>query len=172
MNTFDDPTPDTVAQFAQQLREYATHFAPSDWDYTRDKGGIKHIRYSDDYSGYNHPARRFVRSIRHFMPWRDRRDGMAFMAPKGIKARWIYFKAGMRTEAHMPDGVLDGGCIVTHWEETGEYLQYVQPSVGAMLADWMDAEPENPHALKIAGEMRRINARYGERIAASEELDQ
>jgi hypothetical protein len=159
-----DPTAKTVVEFAEQLREYATHFAPSDWDYTRDTSAIKHIRYADDYSGYNHPLRRFVRSVRHFMPWRDR----DIFSPKGIKARLIYFKVGMRTEKHMPDGVLDGGCIVTHWEETGEYLQYVQPSVGAMLADWMDAEPSSPHALKIAGEMRRINARYGQRIADCE----
>lgn len=157
----EDATPETTRQFGGQLREYATHFAFRDWDYTRDTSAIKHIRYADDYRGYNHPLRRFGRSVRHFMPWRDR----GFMAPKGFKARLIYFKVGMRTQDHLPDGILDGGCIVTHWEETGEYLQYVQPSVGELLADWMDAEPANPHALAIAAEMRRINTRYGERLA-------
>lgn len=49
------------------------------------------------------------------------------------------------------------------WEETGEYLQYVQPSVGALLADLMDAHPNLPEVQAIAAEMKRINDRRAHR---------
>jgi len=75
-------------------------------------------------------------------------------------------RAEIRSYDSLPDGVLDGGSIITHWEETGEYLQYVQPSVGALLADLMDAHPELPEVQAIAAEMKRINDDYGARVAA------
>lgn len=167
MDTFDDPTVATVTEFAEQLRQYATHFALSDWDYTRDTGNLKHIRYVDDWRGYNHPARRLIRLVKNFGRPGSLEDmlGMRWFA---WRHPLIQTRVTMRTDSHLPDGVLDHGSIITFWEETGEYLQYVQPSVGEMLADWMDAEPGNTHALKIAGEMRRINARYGQRIADDE----
>lgn len=163
---FPPPSPETVTEFAEQLRQYATHFALSDWDYTRDTGDLEHIRYRRDFTKHNRIDRRVFKALNYLLGY-HRRPPEPFMdlAPRGLRMRYIRAKIVLRKERNMPDGVLDGGSIITHWEETGEYLQYVQPSVGAMLADWMDAEPDNSHALKIAGEMRRINARYGKRIA-------
>jgi hypothetical protein len=40
---------------------------------------------------------------------------------------------------------------------------FEMPSVGTLVADWMLAEPDNPHARKIAGEMQRIQDAYAER---------
>lgn len=153
---------DTVHAMADQLRQYATHFEMRDWCYTRDTSHIKHLRYADDYSGYNHPLRRLGRTLRQFVPPRDSLSKML-----GLNA-WrnpiITLSVGLRTDSHMPDGVLDGGGILTHWEETGEYLQYVQPSVGALLADLMDAHPELAEVQAVAAEMKRINDDYGTRL--------
>lgn len=145
-----------VHAWADQLRQYATHFAPRDWDYTRDLGDLKSIRYS----GRNSALR--VRLRMAFRALVKRRADWERM----IKvSRWRMVRAHLRRDNHLPDGVLDGGSIITHWEETGEYLQYVQPSVGELLADLMDAHPDLPEVVAIAAEMKRINDRYAERLS-------
>ena len=148
-------TRETVVAFADQLRQYAEHFEQRDWNYTR-----------------NHD----IRAIYYISAWARLKDALGYTwrglfkrdslsKSLGLKvSRWRMFRAHLRYHNHLPDGVLDGGAIITHWEETGEYLQYVQPSVGSLLADWMEAEPESLHALRIAAEMKRINDAYGERI--------
>ena len=161
-----DPTPETTLAMADQLRQYAEHFAPRDWDYTRDTGDLEFIRHRRDHTGHNRIDRRVRDALCALLGWhRPPPEPFMDLQPHGLRARWITFKIKLRKDDNMPDGVLDGGCIITHWEETGEYLQYVQPSVGSLLADFMEAEPDHPHALKIAGEMRRINKRYGDRLA-------
>ena len=150
------PTPETVLAFANQLRQYATHFAQRDWDYTRDTGDLRPLHFGSRWPSIKHALGYLLKGVADVFP----------EEPSMRPGRWAMVRAALRGYDTEPDGVLDGGCIITLWEETGEYLQYVQPSVGAMLADWMDAEPENPHALLIAGEMRRVNDRYSERIAA------
>jgi hypothetical protein len=134
-----------------------------DWNYTRESD-IRHIRMRGDWSGYNHPIRRLGRFLRDYV-----RRGDDWCSREGRRIAWrhplIHAQVTLSTETHMPDGVLDGGAIITHWEETGEYLQYVQPSVGALLADLMDAHPDLPEVQAIADEMKRINDGYGERIA-------
>jgi len=153
-----------VHEFADQLRQYATHFEMRDWNYTR-KTTIKHIRHAGDWSGYNHPWRRLLRTIRQFGP-RDNLSKSLGLHP--WRNPWITIRVGMQTESHQPDGWLDSGGVITTWEETGEYLQYVQPSVGALLADLMDAHPDLPAVQAIADEMKRINDAYAERIKAGD----
>lgn len=152
-----------VHDYADQLRQYATHFAPRDWCYTR-KHDIKHIRVRGDWTGYNHPVRRLKRWVDDY--FRIKAD--SWVEREGRRLAWrhplIHFRTTLGTESNLPDGVLDGGSVITHWEETGEYLQYVQPSVGALLADLMDAHPELPEVQAIADEMKRINDDYGRRV--------
>lgn len=153
-----DPGGDLVRSRAAELRDYAGHFSPRDWDYTRDTRELDHIRYRHDYTGHNRLDRRILGGIRAAA----RLHG--FLAPRGLRARLITLRVWAAKADNLPDGVLDSGNIITHWEETGEYLQYVQPSVGLLLADWMDAEPDSLHAALIAAEMTRIGARYTERL--------
>jgi len=156
-----------VHAWADQLRQYATHFALHDWRYTR-RTNIRHIRYRDDWVGYFHPWRRVVRWLGAYVA-----RGDDWVTRTGREIAWrhpiIHTRASLSTETHEPDGVLDEGRIITHWEETGEYLQYVQPSVGALLADLMDAHPDLPEVVAIAAEMKRINDDYSRRI--QEETD-
>ena len=79
-------------------------------------------------------------------------------------SRWRMAAVLLVREKNLPDGILDEGNIITHWEETGEYLQYVQPSVGTLIAEWMLAEPTNQHAQAVAAEMRRIQDAYVARL--------
>lgn len=157
----------TVHLFADQLRQYATHFERRDWQYTRDNT-IKHIRLEGDWSGYDNPVRRLWRCLRDFVtraPKWERDLGFGGFAWKHPIA---HTKATLQTQTHLPDGVLDNGGIITHWEETGEYLQYVQPSVGELIADLMEAHPDLPEVQAVAIEMKRINDDYGRRINESD----
>ncbi len=150
-------TPELVLAYSKQLREYAEHFEQADWCYTRNIAPLSAIRYDLADDKLRGRIRRsfgwlFGRRGDWMKGWGPHRVGMALH--------------GLRRDRNLPDGVLDNGNIITHWEETGEYLQYVQPSVGSLLADFMDEEPDHPHALRIAAEMKRINDDYGARLAA------
>lgn len=155
---------DVVRAMADELRQYATHFAPSEWDYTRDLGDLEFIRHAADYTGYDRIDRRWGRALRNLLGPPDHLHKM--LGATGVLDRWAGFRVSLRKRKHRPDGALDRGGILVHWEETGEYLQYVQPSVGELLANLMDAHPDLPEVLAIAFEMKRINDRYGERLAA------
>jgi hypothetical protein len=67
----------------------------------------------------------------------------------------MFFHA-IRRHSNAPDAHLGEGSIITEWVEDGQYIELVQPSVGALLADFLEAEPENEHAKKIAAEIERI----------------
>lgn len=158
--------PPDVSAWADQLRQYATHFAMRDWEYTRDLRGMRHIRYADDFRGYHAPHRRLTRAIRHLLGPQD--TFSKAVGNSGLRWRWLLATRALGTETNLPDGRLDGGNVMVLWEETGEYLQYVQPSVGALLADLMDAHPDLPEVVAIAAEMKRINDNYASRIRSSE----
>lgn len=148
-------TTSAVRETAAELRAYATHFAERDWRYTRDLGSLREIRYASGFDALHNRIRRALRDLFGHQPgW--------FKVNRFRSAWWT-----LERDKNLPDGVLDGGNIITHWEETGEYLQYVQPTVGALIADWLDAEPENPHAQLVAAEMRRIQDAYADRLAGT-----
>jgi hypothetical protein len=144
-----------VAAMADQLRQYATHFAPRDWDYTRDVGDLRPLHHGSRWPHVKRALRYLAEGCSSIFP----------EEPKMRPGRWAMAKAALRGYDTEPDGVLDGGCIITIWEETGEYLQYVQPTVGALVADLMDAHPDLPEVQAVAAEMKRVNDRYGERVA-------
>lgn len=148
---------------AEFLRSYASHFAPRDWEYTR-QTGIVHIRHREDTEGHNHFTARYRRAFSSLF----RKDSLdRFFSPTGwknkLRYKIAYFKVQARVDNNLPDGALNGGRVITYWEEDGEYIQLVQPSVGILLADFLEAEPTNPHALKIVAEIDRITQGYADR---------
>lgn len=152
-----------VHEYADQLRQYATHFAPEDWDYDRELGDLRIYRTDP-----NRLRRRLANAWRALT--RRHRDWEREMFPDLLTFRWRLHsvRRALGRQLLSPDGVVNGGFVITFWEETGEYLHYVQPSVGALLADLMDDVPEHPVVQAIADEMKRINDRYGERVGAEE----
>lgn len=160
----------SVREMATNLRDYATHFVQKDWNYTRDLGHMKRIVWHDDPG----LVARVGRALRRLAAV-GRPDGLSRMM-QGDAPGWRWRLAGAKValhgDAHLPDGVLDGGGVLTYWEETGEYLQYVQPSVGALLADLMDAHPDLPEVRAIATEMKRIDDAYADRLRTEKDDDQ
>lgn len=163
-------TETTTARAGRVLRSHATHHAMSDWEYTRTTG-IKHIRMVGDSTGRNTFGKRLRRAIASAF---DTSELASFFQPKSrwhrISFRWACAMEELHLDSNRPDGALNHGSVITHWEEDGEYIQLVQPSVGEMLADFLDAEPDNPHAVKIAGEISRILDGYRARIKRDSEV--
>jgi len=155
-------TDKTVHKYAQQLRDYATHFAMRDWEYTRNIT-VKRL-YTESFKvrlldTVKWGWRGAVKRTRRRIPLWERELNEA----GGKVSWWRMTEAHWRYHNHLPDGMLDQGNILTHWEETGEYLQYVQPSIGALLADLMDNHPDLPEVQAIAVEMERIQKDYARR---------
>lgn len=155
------------AAVGSYLRSVATHHGHGDgWTYTRDTGDLQHIRYRRDWTGRNSL---WNRTKRAFNPKRllgrdhlSRKLGFKW-SPLGAIA-WIH--VSLRRDRNRPDGVLNGGTVITLWEEDGEYIEMVGPTIGEKIADFLEQEPESPHAIAIAAEMRRVQTLSHERRTA------
>ena len=142
------------------LRATAEHFAPRYWDLTYKYEHLKAIRYdyAEDrlwgrvqsawkWAFGSYPS--FMRVIWPNQSWWQRVKDRASMA-------WYV----LHRDPHLPDAMLDGGNVITFWGETGDYINLVQPMVGSLIADFLEDQPENPHAVKIAAEIQHIMDRY------------
>ena len=157
---------------AEILHSYASHFAPRDWQWTR-KSDIEAIYFTADRRGYRSPTNRFKRAIRYAFG-RDRSNLAAMFADpdasplarawENVLTRGHMARRALERERHVPDGHLENAGVIAFWEEDGEYLQYVQPTVGVLLAEFLAAEPEHPHAVTISAELDRIRHGYAQRI--------
>jgi hypothetical protein len=79
----------------------------------------------------------------------------------GVGMRLSMSAYSLRRTPEMPDGHINNGSIITLWCEDGQYIELFQPTVGRLIADFLEAEPENEHAQKIAQEIERIGNREG-----------
>ena len=146
-----------VKKIGRAFRSYATHHDHGDgWTYTRDLKGMKHIRYASDFTGRNTLWNRTRNTVSGLAGLGKR----SIFRPTGLRD-WFWsilatIRVRMLLDDHMPDGALNGGIVITHWEEDGEYIEWVGPTVGEKIADFLEAEPENPHAVLIATEMMRV----------------
>lgn len=160
---------------AKYLRSTATHFVERDWNYTR-KTNLKRIRYKDEWQGSGSLWGRL--KMTKFLLVGSRKSSLhqeLFRREKGwwtLPRLWHHVRAalivGMGTDKHLPDGQLDNGNILVYWEETAEYIQVVQPSVGELLSNFLLEEPDHPHAVLIANEIDRILKGYSARAKAGE----
>lgn len=147
--------------------KFMANLFASEWDYTRNHD-IKSIRYKDG------PLQEdtILRRLKSALECLYKRDGIfasEFLGPWTIKSRLSFAWHVLQRDDNLPDGSLAHGKIITYWEEDGEYLQLVQPTVGSLLADFLEQEPENPHAILIVKEMERINRDYNKRLKAEKE---
>lgn len=145
------------------LRARATHHDHGEgWVYSRDIGDLVHIRFKSDTTGYDHWTKRYARALDpkgllgidkiSKMIWGDEPRNRSI---KDIALEaWAYFYVNSRVDTNLPDGRIHGN--ITFWEEDGEYIEMVGPTVGEKIAEFLIREPENPHAIAIAEEIQRI----------------
>ena len=150
---------DDTVRVGEMVRELATHHDHGDgWSYSRETGGLEHIRYRSDHTGYGSLHRRIVRAFdpKHLTG----RDSLS----KAIRGPWsplsalAWVSVSLRKDKNLPDGSLNGGSILTMWEEDGEYIEAVGPTVGVKIADFLIHEPNNPHAIAIAAEIKKVRS--------------
>lgn len=154
-------------------RFVATKFASNHtpWVYTRDLDGLKHIRYESDYTGYNHWTKRLKRA---FNPKELFETKNSLMVRAGLKRRKFTFKrffthaywhivVALQKSNNLPDGRINGN--ITFWEEDGEYIAMMGPTVGVKVLDFLEAEPDNEHAKAILAAMREAHdASWGKKV--------
>lgn len=149
------------AELLRWARFVATKFSTNvqGWKYTRDLGDLVHIRFKRDYTGYNHWTSRMRRAFNwKHLTGRDRLSLQIGLKPKnfmdGLLSAWAWIVVCLRKEKNLPDGRLNGNIVF--WEEDGEYGALFGPTVGVKVLDFIEAEPENPHAVEILAEMKRM----------------
>lgn len=156
-----------MINLGELLKTTASVTPGEDWEYSRDLGDIKRIRMKGDYSGYDAIWNRILHAIKSSWEYAKGKPHLGGTKRLSIKERVLgilfTLKLYLRTDRNLPDGTVSGK-ILTYWEEDGEYLQLVQPSVGRLLADFLIECPEHPHAILILEELDRIQANYLERI--------
>lgn len=149
--------------------KFMANLFDSKWDYTRTHN-LKSIRYTDEYYSFDKLSNR----IKHALDALFSRTGIfesEFLGPWKFSDRISFAFYCLKRDDNLPDGQLAGGKILTFWEEDGEYLQLVQPTVGSLLADFLEQEPDNPHAILIVKEMERIQRDYTKRLKAEKQSD-
>lgn len=141
----------------EYLDYLSNHFEFRDWDYTR-VSHIQDIKYTYDHDKRNQFGYRIRMAFRFAFRKHD-------WWPFGwtLRDRVSMFFYSLKRDKNVPDGVLDGGNIITFWEETGEYLTMMQPTVGALLVNFLKEEPEHPHAKLIIAELDRLHKRFMKR---------
>lgn len=139
---------------ADILKLRADHFMPRDWNYTRNSR-IEQIRYEKGLDTTNDLSHRIKEAI--FWTFGKTPDWLSKWEDKwNIVNRLGMARHSLKRDPNLPDGVLNDGAVIVFWEEDGEYINLVQPSVGSLLADFLIEEPNHPHAKKILAEMDRI----------------
>lgn len=136
------------------LRRRARWASRSDWDYTR-KSEVKRIEF---YSDAN-PLVEWWGRLRAALGVIFKRTYDIHGGWRGYLAyKWAYFTVYLKKEPNRPDGILADGRVIVFWEEDGEYLELMQPSVGVLVADFLENDPTNQYAIKIKNEIDRIVA--------------
>lgn len=121
------------------------------WIYKRDTGDLEHIRYKSDSTGYNSFWSRIRRALSPKMHFKK----TSFTTPGPLwSLAWI--RVSMTKDDNLPDGVVNGGNIITHWEEDGEYIMLMGPTVGRIVLDFMRANRDHVLTGAILTEMKRL----------------
>lgn len=155
-----------MSKSAKYLKDLADHFEYRDWNYTR-QDHIESIRYTPEQDPHNKLSYR----IKNAAWWMFGKtpDWYSVLGEKNsIAKRFRMAQHCLKRDPNLPDGVLDSGNIITFWEETGEYLNLMQPTVGTLVADFIIEDPTNPHAVLINKELTRLHKNYEKRIKAGE----
>lgn len=141
--------------------EYVTnHFEANHkpWVYTRDLGDLEHLRFTDDYTDYNHWTKRSLRFLRQITVGYFKKSFIWEHSIQSKRINWfrwvqIHWKVQVRKESNKPDGQIKYSAIYTMWEEDGEYLVMFAPYVGREVLKFLRAEPDNPYAKAIIEKM-------------------
>lgn len=146
-------TPEKVKALARSRATEHVSDVDRSWVFSPDTGDLKHVRFRSDYTGFNVGWRRVWRTFGPGM-WgpRTRLEKQIYRTWwEKAGHPWIHIKVFLPKDTNLPDGQVNGN--LTFWFEKGQYITLFGPSVGVKVLDFLDAEPDNPHARAILDEM-------------------
>lgn len=153
----------------KHMRAQASYFARDDWEYTSDLGTLE-MSYQDSRDRAK-PLRRIQEALDwllHYPKWAEAFDGNGpWHRRAAFRLQMFWYELFQYRPSDLPDAKV--GSVLTFWMEDGLYIEMVQPSVGLLLADFLEQEPDNHHAQKIRAEMQRLLDAHDERIKRARE---
>lgn len=137
----------------EMLEFVANRFDTSPWTFSHDIGDLKHIRYRHDYTGYNAWWRRALRAFspREWFSW-GHIDKAVFGSwwrkahPRSVLA---HIRVNLMKKSHLPDGIVLGPGVITHWQEDGVFISLMNPDVATAILDFIKDRPEDKHAIRM-----------------------
>ena len=139
----------------------ANHFEFRDWNFTHNTD-IKSIRYDLKRDWTNKLSYRIKQAFWWLLAprpdWIKKLDSDRTFF-QHLTSRVFMFFHCLKRDNNLPDGWLDDGNIIVYWCETGQYLNLMQPTVGALLVNFLREDPTNPHAKLISAEIERLYAK-------------
>lgn len=150
----------SVEKSAEILKARATHHDHGEgWIYSRDSLGLEAMYYEHTRTGYDHWTQRLKRALKiSELLGHDGLSKQLGWQPRNLKDYWYqaraHFTINFFRSRSLPDGQINGNPV--HWEEDGEYIECVGPTIGVKVAEFLENEPNNPYAVAIAEEMNRI----------------
>ena len=148
------------AETVEYAREVSNYFVRQDeWYRIKSNHNIKDIKYTtpDPYERF---YRRLGRAFSGFFEMVLNLDtwGNALLGVRGKSLRhrlryaWRVFKITLERDQNTPEMVVND-TMICFWSEDAIYLVVSQPRVFNLVLDWIEAEPNNPHAQKIVAEI-------------------
>ena len=134
------------------LRWNATVYDCDGWVYSDDLSDLVEVRYRNDLRGATGWLSRLGRAFNvRVILCRDevsRALGMRF-SWRGV---WEHVVVSLRRERLIPDCRVGGNLV--WWDEDGVCIAMMSPNVCVAVLDFIEAEPGNPHAVALMGELR------------------
>lgn len=133
------------------------------WSLSGGNENFKHIRYKSDQEGYESFWNRVKRAVRFYFkatPFLGEEPSYTWLMHPIGRAK-IAYKVHIKPDSHTPDVFINGGSILAHWAEDGEYIMLMSPTVGRIVLEMLQNEPNSEYSERILEEMTRI---YNERM--------
>lgn len=146
--------------------KFARNHSPLEYDPVNED--LIHIRYAGDSTGYFSKVNRIKRAVKNFWEYLFKgKDLLGFIDDekpsflKRIQNRWFnaisMAKVNLTKDKHLPDATVNDN--IYHWDEDAIYAVYFQPLVGMEILRFLQAEPDNPWAQRIAKTMTEVSSK-------------
>lgn len=150
---------------SEYVRRIATYFYSDEsedhiptWRFEYDLGGLEHMRYKHDHTGYTVWWKRWKRGLFHFF---GPSDNLAkSIGLDGLSGRWAMLRVQVEKDRNLPDARVGGSSLLAGWMEDAEYVVMMQPRVGVEVANIVERYPDLPEVRRIAELWEEISAQY------------
>lgn len=159
-------TTDTTLEYVRYVATKFGHHIDRSWVATDDLGGLEHIRYTSDHTGRLSLKSRIKlavtpnKTLLSLNRLVTKNTGVRRRVTYTVEATLRRIRRIWKLDDNLPDALV--GRNIFHWSEEAEYVTAFGPSVGVLILDFLEDQPDNPHAIKILEEMTTMVSRMSD----------